>query len=73
MNSRKRTEDVTIMRLMDIDMLCAYLSMGKTSAKEYANSVKATRRFGRMTRYDKNVIDASLDQMLCEKKSDNIA
>lgn len=39
MNERKKTADLEQVRLMDIEALCKYLSMGKKSSREFARSI----------------------------------
>lgn len=53
-------------RMMDIEALCAYISMGKTRAREFGEQCGAKRSIGKRVLYDKRVIDRYLDQMQCD-------
>ena len=72
MNERKKTSDLEQVRLMDIEALCKYLSMGKKSSREFARSIHAERRFGRCTRYDKVVIDGALNMLTQQEKEKDL-
>ena len=48
-------------RLLSMAELKAYTGLGKTKAREWADSIGATRKIGRRALYDKRVIDAALD------------
>ena len=62
----KRTEfDEAGVRLVKVDGLCAYTSMGKNKAMEFAERIGAKRKFGKSVLYDLRVVDAALDG-LCE-------
>ena len=50
-------------RMMDAPKLCAYLSMGRTRAVEFARGIGAEVKIGRRCLYDRNVIDNALDCM----------
>ena len=61
MNQRAKLEP--IVRMMDIDGLCAYISMGKTKAMEFGERCGAKRKLGKRTLYDKGIIDKALDEL----------
>lgn len=50
-------------RFMNWQGLCAYLGLGRNSAMKVANDCGATVRFGRSVRYDRNKLDAALEEM----------
>lgn len=51
-------------RLLTIEQAAGYVGMGKSSFRKWANEIGATRVFSaRMTRYDREVIDAALDAL----------
>lgn len=50
-------------RMLDVDGLCSYLSLGRSKAVEFAKSVKACKKFGRRTLFDKTIIDRALNDM----------
>lgn len=56
---RGKIEDA---RMLTIEQLCQYTSLGRTRAREFADRIGATKKFGeRMVRFDKRVIDNYLD------------
>ena len=57
--TRHNIEDA---RLLDSTALQAFLSLGRSTAVEYARSIGAERRFGKRVLYDKVVINAALDK-----------
>lgn len=63
MNQRTVNVDME-KRMMDVDALCAYISMGKTKAREFGEQCGAKRNIGKRVLYDKRVIDKALDQMV---------
>lgn len=50
-------------RMLDVNALCAYISMGKTRATEFGESCGAKRKLGKRTLYDKRIIDKALDEL----------
>ena len=50
-------------RLLTAEDLCAYLGRGKNSARRWADEIGATRKFGKAVRFDRVVIDRTLDEM----------
>ena len=62
MNARKLSPELEI-RMLDVDALCVYLSMGKTRATEYAEKIGAKRKIGKRTLFDRRIIDAALDDL----------
>lgn len=62
MNKRINTSDISSKRLIDISELCSYIGMGKTLARSYADSIGATKRYGKRVLFDKYVIDKAISQ-----------
>lgn len=50
-------------RMFDVDGLCAYISMGRTRAVEFAKAAGAEKRIGKRCLYDKRILDEALDSM----------
>ena len=50
-------------RMMDVQGLCAYMSMGRTRAVEFAKAAGAEKRVGRRCLYDKRILDLALDNL----------
>ena len=50
-------------RLMDLEDLAVYLSLGRTKAAEFGRECGAQRHIGRRCLYDKQVIDAAIDNL----------
>lgn len=48
-------------RLLSLSEATEYTSMGKSKFAQWAMEIGAVRRFGRMVRYDRRVIDAAID------------
>lgn len=48
-------------RLLSMRELTRYTGLGKTKAREWAESIGAARKIGTRALYDKQVIDAALD------------
>lgn len=48
-------------RLMDVDALCVYLSLGRNKALEFGEQAGAKRKIGRRTLYDKKALDEAID------------
>ncbi len=48
-------------RMLDRHTGAAYCGMGVTYFRQWADSIGATRKFGRIVRFDKKIIDAALD------------
>lgn len=53
--------DSNSVRLMDIDALCVYLSLGRNKALEFGEMAGAKRKIGRRTLYDKKALDEAID------------
>lgn len=62
MEERRVMENMEV-RMMDVRGLCAYTSMGRTRAVEFAKAVGAEKRIGRRCIYDKKVLDKALDEL----------
>lgn len=50
-------------RLMDIDELCQYVSLGRNSAATLGKAAEAIVRVGRRVLYDKKKIDAYIETL----------
>ena len=50
-------------RMLSADQAGQYVGMGKTTLREWADQIGATRKFGRRVMFDKVVIDRALDAM----------
>lgn len=50
-------------RLLDIESLQAYLSMGAKTADKLALEAGAKRRYGRRVLYDRELIDSHINMM----------
>ena len=55
-------------RMLDVKQGCAYTGRGITSFKKWAEEIGAKRKFGKLLRYDRKVIDEVLDAMAEEVK-----
>ena len=62
MQKRTVVENAEI-RMMDVQGLCAYMSMGRTRAVEFAKAAGAEKRVGRRCLYDKRILDRALDNL----------
>lgn len=62
MNQRNNVAEFET-RMLDADALCAYISMGKTRAREFGERCGAKRKMGKRTLYDKRIIDKALDEL----------
>ena len=62
MKERKITGNSEV-RMLDVDGLCAYISMGRTRAVEFAKAAGAEKRIGKRCLYDKRILDEALDLM----------
>lgn len=62
MKSRKKNVDTVEKRLLDVNELCTYLSLGQNRGVEFARSIGAERKIGRRSLYDKVTIDRYLDE-----------
>ncbi|MBQ3392857.1 MAG: hypothetical protein IJG52_05555 [Lachnospiraceae bacterium] len=51
-------------RLLTIDEVCSYTSMGRSFCREWLKEHNAVRKIsGKMVRYDRKIIDQALDAM----------
>lgn len=62
MNQREKKKESET-RMLDVNALCAYISMGKTRATEFGERCGAKRKMGKRTLYDKRIIDRALDEL----------
>lgn len=51
-------------RLLDVNEVCAYLSLGRCKGVEFAKEIGAEIKIGRRVLYDINKIDKYLDQVV---------
>ena len=49
-------------RMLNIKEVCIYTGMGQTRARQYMDTIGATKPFGRRVLFDKYVIDSALDE-----------
>lgn len=49
-------------RMLNIKEVCIYTGMGQTRARQYMDTIGATKQFGRRVLFDKYVIDSALDE-----------
>ena len=50
-------------RMLSVEALMAYISMGKSKASEFGEKCGAKRKMGKRTLYDKRIIDKALDEL----------
>ena len=62
MQKRTVVENAEVI-MMDVQGLCAYMSMGRTRAVEFAKAAGAEKRVGRRCLYDKRILDRALDDL----------
>ena len=60
MYERNRPQ-ATEARLMDLETLTAYLSLGRNKAAEFGRECGAEKHIGRRCLYDKKIIDDAID------------
>lgn len=64
---RERNEQYEMLfkekRLLDVNEVCAYLSLGRCKGVEFAKEIGAEIKIGRRALYDKNKIDKYLDEI----------
>lgn len=63
MANKANRGDISEARMFTIDQACAYTGMGKSYCRNWCEEIGAVRRFGKMVRYDRIVIDRVFDQM----------
>lgn len=63
MRARRRHDSMGYGRLLDADQVMAYLGMGRDSAIRFAKKCGSARKYGKITRYDREVLDAAVDAM----------
>lgn len=66
MTERKNISVVNEKRLLDVNEVCMYLSLGRNRGVEFARSIGAERKIGRRSLYDKVVIDRYFDRQAQE-------
>lgn len=62
MKKRIVSGDINTKRLINISELCSYIGMGKTLARSYADSIGATKHYGKRVLFDRFIIDQAIDQ-----------
>lgn len=50
-------------RMLTIEQAQVYTGLGRCTCRKWCEEIGAARRFGRMMRFDRIVIDAALDQL----------
>lgn len=50
-------------RMMDLNTLTVYLSLGRSKAAEFGKECGAEKHIGRRCLYDKRIIDEAIDQI----------
>lgn len=63
MIERKNVSILSEKRLLDVNDVCLYLSLGRNRGVALARSIGAERKVGRRSLYDKKVIDRYLDDL----------
>lgn len=63
MNKRMIDADFSNKRLLSINEVSAYLSLGRNKTRVYMDEIGATRNIGRRVLFDKTIIDRELDKM----------
>lgn len=59
----KELGSISETRMLTADQGERYSGMGKNNFRKWADSIGATRKFGKSIRFDKTVIDKALDAM----------
>lgn len=54
-------------RLLDVDDVCVYLSVGRNVARDFTKKIGAQVRIGRRLLYDRAIIDRYFDKQAAEK------
>ncbi len=67
MRARRRHDSMGYGRLLDADQVMAYLGMGRDSALRFAKKCGSVRKYGKITRYDRETLDAAVDAMRTTK------
>ena len=65
MNERN-SYTVTEPRMMDLNNLTVYLSLGRHKAAEFGKECGAEKHIGRRCLYDKKIIDEAIDRINAE-------
>ena len=60
MNAQIVKGSISDKRLLNADELCIYTGLGRSTARKYAETIGAVRKFGRRVMFDKSIIDESL-------------
>ncbi len=50
-------------RMLNVEELCAYIGMGKTTARSWAETIGCVRHIGRRVLFDRIVVDTALDNL----------
>lgn len=67
---KKRENDFPVLsgkRLLDVNDLCIYLSLGRNRAQEFGRRIGAEVKIGKRALYDKSVIDRYFDNRAKEQ------
>ena len=60
MNARIVKGSISDKRLLNVDELSIYTGLGRSTARKFAESIGAVKKFGRRVMFDKSIIDESL-------------
>ena len=63
MHRQSKLMQIENKRMLDAREGAEYCSMGLHSFRQWAETIGAVRRFGRLVRFDRRVIDNALDEM----------
>lgn len=66
MKERMNVSMLSEKRLLDVNEVCIYLSLGRNRGVEFAKSIGAEKKIGRRCLYDKVVIDRYFDKQAQE-------
>lgn len=66
MKERMNVSMLSEKRLLDVNEVCMYLSLGRNRGVEFAKSIGAEKKIGRRCLYDKVVIDRYFDKQAQE-------
>ncbi len=58
-------------RMLTMEEACTYTGMGRSSCRQWCEEIGAVRRFGKMVRLDKEVIDRVYDAMDLESRKES--
>ena len=62
MKKQNVTGNISEKRMLNMKEVCIYTGIGKSRARQYMEEIGATKHFGRRVLFDKNIIDAALNE-----------